>query len=89
MNIEAKELSKIYGNGERRVIALDKDDLDKVSFFVIRTIMFFVFIAALPAAKYVAEVSPLRLICQVRIQRLSVRIANLKQSAILRFIMLG
>lgn len=28
MNIEAKELSKIYGSGESRVVALDKVNLE-------------------------------------------------------------
>lgn len=31
MNIEAKELSKIYGSGESRVVALDKVNLEIVS----------------------------------------------------------
>ena len=28
MNIKAKELSKIYGSGENRIIALDKADME-------------------------------------------------------------
>lgn len=31
MNIEAKELSKIYGSGEGRVVALDKVNLEIAS----------------------------------------------------------
>ena len=31
MNIEAKELSKIYGSGESRVVALDKVNLEIAS----------------------------------------------------------
>ena len=31
MNIEAKDLSKVYGSGENRVVALDHADLDIVS----------------------------------------------------------
>ena len=31
MNIEAKELSKIYGNGESRVVALDNVNLEIAS----------------------------------------------------------
>ncbi len=31
MNIEAKNLSKIYGDGENRVVALDHANLDIVS----------------------------------------------------------
>ena len=31
MNIEAKELSKIYGSGESRVVALDKVSLEIAS----------------------------------------------------------
>ena len=31
MNIEAKELSKIYGSGENRVVALDKVNLEIAS----------------------------------------------------------
>ena len=32
MNIEAKELSKIYGSGESRVVALDKVNLENGKF---------------------------------------------------------
>ena len=31
MNIEAKNLSKIYGDGENRVVALDRANLEIVS----------------------------------------------------------
>ena len=31
MNIEAKDLSKVYGNGENRVVALDHANLEIVS----------------------------------------------------------
>ena len=35
MNIEAKELSKIYGSGESRVVALDKANLEIASLSLI------------------------------------------------------